>query len=133
MAKVGRPTVFTPEVIGKLEYAAALDSSVEEMAFYAGINKDTLYSKLQDDQEFSQRIQSLRNRPIMKARETAVTKLAESYSNAMDYLKRKKRLEFGDNVDLTSQGEKLPQPLLNINEILKDDIVKEDSTPQEED
>lgn len=98
MAKKGRPTVFTPEVIGRIEEAAALDASVEEMAFYAGINRDTLYSKLQDDKDFSDRVEALRSRPIMKARKTIVDSL-EDVDGAQWYLERKRKREFSTRVE----------------------------------
>lgn len=93
----GRPTKKTEEVIRKIEEVAALDGSVEEMAFYAGVHVDSVYTWLKEDKEFSDRIKALRMRPILKARQTAVKKIEESYQNAMDYLKRKKKLEFGDS------------------------------------
>lgn len=99
--KVGRPTVFTKEVIGKIEEAAALDASIEEMAMYAGINKDTLYSKLQDDEQFSQRIEELRLRPILAIRQTVVAHAKLSYANGMDYLARKRKKEFSLRTELT--------------------------------
>lgn len=107
MAKVGRPTKMTDEAIRKIEEVAALDGSVAEMAYYAGVHVDTVYNYLKENKEFSVRIKALRERPILLARQTAVKKITESYQNAMDYLKRKKRLEFGDHVDMTSDGEKI--------------------------
>jgi len=42
-----------------------------------------------------------------------------NYQNAMDYLKRKKKKEFGDNIDITTEGKALilPQELINKNNI----------------
>lgn len=96
----GRPTVMTDEVIRKIEEVAALDGSVEEMAYYAGIHRDTIYLHLKTDPEFSDRINALRERPVLKARQTAIAKMNESYSNAMDYLSRKKKLEFSTRQEI---------------------------------
>jgi hypothetical protein len=104
--KVGRPTVFTPDVIRKIEEVAALDGSVEEMAYYANINRATLYSKLEDDKEFSDKIAHLRERPVLKARQTVVKSLDDP-NHAFKYLERKRKKEFGNNIDLTSDGEKV--------------------------
>ena len=46
MAKEGRPTVMTPEVIGKLEQVFAIDGSVEEACSYAYISRNTFYEHL---------------------------------------------------------------------------------------
>lgn len=109
--KVGRPTKDTPEVRAKIEEAAALDASVEEIAFWADISRETYYEILKKDPVFSDRIDKLRQKPILAARQRAIKGATESYSNAMDYLKRKKKLEFGDKVDVTSNGETI-QPVL---------------------
>jgi hypothetical protein len=107
-SKVGRPTVFTDEVIRKIEEVAALDGSVGEMAYYAGINVQTLYSYIQDHEEFSQRIAALRERPVLKARQTIVKGL-DVPEFALKYVERKRRHEFSTRIeqDVTSQGEKI--------------------------
>ena len=105
---VGRPTVMTPEVIAKLEQVFAIDGSVEEACSYAEIGRNSFYDYLKINPDFSNRIADLRERPVLKARQTAVNKIDESYSNAMDYLKRKKKLEFGDGIDVTSGGKPIP-------------------------
>lgn len=103
--KGGRPTVMTPETLAKLEQAFAIDATVEEACSYADIGRDAFYDYLKKSPEFSDRIADLRNRPILKARQTVVQKMDENYSNAMDYLKRKRKDEFGDqqkfDVDIT--------------------------------
>ena len=101
---MARPTKFTDDVIRKIEEVAALDGTVEEMAYYADLNADTIYSWLKEKPEFSERINKLRQRPVLKARQTVNKRMEESYVNAMDYLKRKKKLEFGDSTDITSDG-----------------------------
>ncbi len=104
-SNAGRPTVDTPEVRRKIEEAAALDASVEEITFYADISNDTYYEILKRDPIFSDRISKLRQKPILAARQAAVTKSKESYANAMDFLKRKRRLEFGDRTEVEHKGE----------------------------
>ena len=100
--KGGRPTKLTEETIGKLEAAFAVDATVEEACFYAGINKDTYYTWIKKNKKLSDRFEALRNKPILLARQTVVSKMTDSYQNAMDYLKRKRRGEFGDSKDITS-------------------------------
>ena len=128
--KLGRPTVDTPETRRKIEEAAALDASPEEIAFYADISRDSFYEILKKDKVFSDRIAALRQRPILKARQTAVKKLEESYQNAMDYLKRKKKKEFGDSssVEITT-----PIPIYGGISIQGHDGDKKDVPAKEED
>jgi len=107
---MARPTKKTPEVIRKIEEVAALDGTIAEMALYGGVHPDSIYAWMAEDKKFSDRIQELRNTPVLKARNTVNEKMTESYSNAMDYLKRKKKKEFGDNstIEVTT-----PKPLLD--------------------
>lgn len=104
----GRPTKLTEEVIRKLEEVAALDGSVEEMAYYAGVHVDTVYGWLQADTVFSERIRALRERPILKARQTIV-KALDLPDSAKWYIERKKKKEFSTRVeqDITTAGDKL--------------------------
>ncbi len=114
----GRPTKRTPEVIKKIEEVAALDGSVEEMAYYAGIHRETLYQWLKEDKVFSDRIMELRERPILKARQTVVAKVSENYSNAMDYLARKKKLEFSTRSEVSGpDGDPIPLQIINVTKI----------------
>ena len=102
----------TPETVKKLEEVFAIDGTVEEACYYADISKQCLYNWYEDDPKFKIKVDRLRQRPVLKARQEVIKGL-NCYSNAMDYLKRKKKLEFGDNVDVTSQGDKI-QPIINL-------------------
>ena len=46
-----------------------------------------------------------RELPALQARQRVIKGLSESYSNAMDYLKRKRKAEFGDSVDVNTKME----------------------------
>lgn len=106
--KKGRPTVFTAEVIRKIEEVAALDGSVAEMAFYAGIHPDSIYAKLKDDKAFSDRIGGLRERPVLKARETIVKSLGDP-NHAFRYMEKKRKKEFGPTLEVDIGVKKLIQ------------------------
>jgi predicted DNA-binding protein YlxM (UPF0122 family) len=101
--KVGRPTVMTDETRRKIEEAAALDASVEEICYYANISRDTYYTWIKKDPEFSDRIEKLRQRPILKARQTVVNSL-DTPAHAFEYLKKKRKAEFGDESKLDITG-----------------------------
>ena len=65
---------------------------------------------MQENPDLFDEVERLRAKPVLKARETINKKMTESYSNAVDYLKRKQRKEFGDNVDLTTGGKMFDIP-----------------------
>ena len=129
----GRKTVDTPETRQKIEEATALDASIEEVAFYADISRETYYQIIKKDKDFSDRLTALRNKPVLKARQTVVTKMVESYQNAMDYLKRKKKLEFGDNIDIQSGGKPFPLTKVFTNGLQDSPSDSKDSKTEKED
>ena len=100
--KGGRPTVMTQEVVAKLEQAFAIDCSVEEACSYADISRNTFYDYIKINPSFSDRIEQLRQKPVLKARTTVVAKLGDSFDNSMEYLRRKKKTEFGDSLSVES-------------------------------
>ncbi|MAH46255.1 hypothetical protein CMI37_10520 [Candidatus Pacearchaeota archaeon] len=98
--KSGRPTSDTPETRQKIEQAAALDASVAEIAFYAGISRETYYQIIKKDKTFSDRIEALRNKPVLKARQTIVQGLDQP-DTARWFLERKRKAEFSHRTELT--------------------------------
>ncbi len=94
-------------IVAKLEYTASLDASIEECLFYADISVHSYYRYIKVHPDFAIKLEKLRQKPVLKARQAVNEKMGENFNNAMDYLKRKKRKEFADNVDLTSDGEKI--------------------------
>ena len=106
--KIGRPTLMTPQTISKLEEIYSLGGTDEEACFYADIAPATLYKYQEKCPDFVERKEALKLNPILKARRTVVEKLNESYINAIDYLKRKRKQEFGDNIDVMSGGKPFP-------------------------
>ena len=86
----------TPEMITKLETAAAVDASIDEMAFYAGISVQTYYNWIKDDPELKERLERLRLTPVLKAK-NAVAKNADQIETAKWLLERKRREEYGRN------------------------------------
>jgi len=59
---------MTPEVIAKLEEAFSFGSTDLEACCYANISKDTLYRIIKKNPEFSDRKETLKNHPTMKAK-----------------------------------------------------------------
>ena len=110
--KGGRPVIFVGEVIRKLEEAFAIDATVDEACFYANISRQNYYDHVkggegatEEQQKLFDRFQELRERPVLLARQTVVKKIPESYQNAMDYLRRKRRNEFAEKKEVELSGE----------------------------
>ena len=72
------------------------------MAYYCDVSRQTIYNWFKKYPDLFDKIERLRHKPVLTARQTVAKGLSESYGNAMDYLKRKKKLEFGESIDLTS-------------------------------
>lgn len=99
---------LTPENRVKLQYAASIDASVEEMAYYCDVSRQTIYNWLEEDKELFDKIERLRANPVFTARQTVIDSL-EDPNHAFKYLSKKKKDEFADNLDLTTQGESLKE------------------------
>jgi len=107
MAKVGRPTDMTTETVNKLEEVFAIGGTDEEACFYADISKQTLYNYQEKHPEFVDRKEALKERPILKARQTIV-KALDQPQQAQWFLERKRKNEFAQRNELTGKdGEKL--------------------------
>lgn len=102
-SNAGRPTVMTEDTLGKLEQAFAFDATVEEACFFADINPDTYYRYVKEHPEFSERVRALRQKPVLKARETIVQGL-EDPNNARWYLERKRKAEFSTRSETEISG-----------------------------
>lgn len=119
MAEVGRPTKLTPEVVTKLEEVFALDGTVEEACFYAGISRNAYYEWIKAKPELNDRFEELRQRPFLKARQTIVKNLDQP-EHAKWYMERKKKLEFAGRSELTgADGKDLMKDLPTEEEQLK--------------
>lgn len=107
MAEVGRPTVMTTETLNKLEEVFAIGGTDKEACFYANISHQTLYDYQKDHPEFVERKEALKEKPILKARQTIVKGLEEA-DNAKWYLERKMKKEFASRSEVTgANGEPL--------------------------
>lgn len=128
---IANPVKFTPEVSKKLEEAAALDCAWEEIAFFAGISKVTLYNWLESIDGLRERLNELKQEPFLKARRTVVSNL-DSVQGAQWYLERKKKNEFAQRSEHTgADGKDLPTPILANLDVHSDNSDKEDSETTE--
>jgi len=110
---IGRPTLFTPETIDKLEAVFLIGGTDLEACLYANVSKSAFYNYQIKNPDFVDRKEMLKETPFLKARKTIV----ESLNNpqyAFEYMKRKKKDEFSDRSELTGKdGEALNVSVLN--------------------
>lgn len=100
---VGRPTKLTDELVKKLEWAFSIGASIPEACFHADITVVTYYNWKKENEELFNRFDELRHNPILKAK-LATYKGLDDPEFALKYLTKKKRDEFGDRLDLTTNG-----------------------------
>ena len=99
MEDVGRPTVMTEQLLGKLEEGFAYGMTDKEACFYADIDPDTLYEYQKKFPKFTERKKALKDKPVMKARQTIVDALDDP-THSKWYLERKKSDEFGSKQEI---------------------------------
>ena len=121
---------LTPEAIQKLEQLYSLDASLGEMCSYLDVSDQTIYNWKKVNPELFGKLERMRDKPTLKARQTVIQKFTESYSNAMDYLKRKKKIEFGDSVEVNANVK--VEKLEAIQEATKKILNEQDSTVSSE-
>jgi len=86
--------------VDRLISAFKIDATVGEARVFAGISPKQ-YEYFKDcHPTFEIIIANCRELPVLNARTRVAKGVKESYANAMDYLKRKKRDEFGDRAEM---------------------------------
>lgn len=93
---------LTEDTIRKLEEAFSIDASVKEACYYADISTDTFYRWIKKYPKLSYKLERLREKPVLKARQTVVRSLDQP-DYAFKYLERKKKDEFSPRKELTGK------------------------------
>ncbi len=96
---------LTEDTIRKLEEAFSIDASVKEACYYADISTDTFYRWIKLYPKLSYKLERLREKPVLKARQTVVKSLDQP-DYAFKYLERKKKDEFSLRSELTGKDGK---------------------------
>lgn len=102
---VGRPTVFTKDVIDKLEMVFCLGGTDDEACLYANISVQALYKYQERQPDFLERKRLLKETQALQARQTVATAIKKDPKLAFDYLKAKKRDEFATKTEVEQTGE----------------------------
>lgn len=101
----GRPTVFTVDVLHKLEEAYAFGASDKEACFYANVAPSALYGYQERNPEFVERKEALKQRPILAARKKVIEDIEQDVVTAKWYLERKMNKEFATRTKDEHSGE----------------------------
>lgn len=94
--KRGRPSVFTEKTLQKLERAFSYGLSDREACLYAGIAPSSLYKYCNDNADFSELKELLKDKPKMRAKIVVAQRLNKGDVNlAKWYLETRASDEFG--------------------------------------
>lgn len=122
--KIGNPTKLTDEVRVMLKHVAAIDGSVEEMACYCNVSRQTIYNWFKEDAELFDEIERLRHKPVLAARQRLVLDI-RTPEGARFYATKNKRMrdDFGDHSsidvkNLTDDKEKIKQKTSLLDTVL---------------
>lgn len=99
--KVGRPTVMTEETLHKLEYAFISGLSDREACLYANIGTTTLYDYCNDNPDFAERKEMLKEQVKMRAK-LNISEAIENKDTGISkwYLERKAKDEFSTKQEI---------------------------------
>ncbi len=81
--------VENPEILTKLEQAFAIGCTDEEACAVAGISKGTLYGYIEQNPDFHERKEELKQLPVIRAKHSVVSRLKEDVATSKWYLERK--------------------------------------------
>jgi hypothetical protein len=91
---MARPTIFTSEILQKLEEAFSMDCTDAEACLLANISPASLYNYQNKNKGFLDRKQALKQTPILKARTEVIKGMKGNPNLALKYLERKLPQEF---------------------------------------
>ena len=116
--KVGRPTVMTEAVLQKLEYGFMKGLTDEQCCGYADISPSTLYNYCNENPEFMERKEQLKNKPSVRAKLNIVDAIEEGNAELSKWwLERKEKSEFSTKQEIAADIDSN----VNINIELSDD------------
>ena len=78
-----------PTIKAKLEQAFAIGCTDEEACIVAGISKGTLYGYIEQDPDFHERKEELKQFPVIKAKHSVVSRLRKDVATSKWDLERK--------------------------------------------
>lgn len=100
-----RVTKFSPDTLKKLEEASAVRLNVKSACAYAGISRETYYRWMKDIPNLSDRLDDLRENPIIRAKKTIIGKLDTDVNVAFKFLEKETPEDYGEKVMIEHSGE----------------------------
>jgi len=97
---------MTPERIELLREAFLFDSTITEACLYADINCATYYNWKKKNPELFDKLEALRENPVMKAKKTVLDDIGNPQT-AKWLLERKRKADYGNQLDVTTGGDKI--------------------------
>ncbi|ACC98511.1 hypothetical protein Emin_0958 [Elusimicrobium minutum Pei191] len=117
--RVGRPSLLDDEAsVRQLEYAFSIGCNAVQACVFAKVSRDSFYLALKKDREFSDRIDKLKQNPVLKAKQTVFNDLGNPQT-ARWYLEKKAADEFGNRQSLTVDATVESKNVLDEETILK--------------
>ena len=123
---MARPTIFTEELLQKLEEAFAWGCTDDEACVYADISPSSLYNYQNEKPEFLERKELLKTKPILRARQIVIEAMEKNPTLAFKFLERKRRDEFGEpaaytiSSDRSEDMKKLEETRLMLKNMIED-------------
>src|SRR4051812_7276828 len=97
---VGRPTVFTPEVIRKLEEAFMIDATVPEACANAGMGKSAYYDECNRNPAFVDKMDRAQQFPFLLAKKAVVQALQTNDGNlGLKFLKNRQADRYHEKIE----------------------------------
>ena len=122
---MARPTVMTPGVIEKLEYAFSLGCSDNEACLHANIAPATLYKYQDENPKFTERKHLLKDSPIFLARQSVLKGIKSDPDLALKFLERRKKDEFSTKTENDIRVKELPKPIMDVLDVSENNSDQE--------
>ncbi len=91
----GKSIIKQPIIIDALKKAFEIGCNISEACLYAGIDRRVYYDNKKKYPDEFEKMEALKDKPILRARQTVVTAIGSDPDLAFKYLERKRRDEFG--------------------------------------
>ena len=124
----GAPTVMTNDVLYLLDQAFMMGCSDKEACLYSGISKSTLYNYQQNNKQFVERKNLLKQNPALIARISLIKHMKNDGALALKFLERRRRKEFA----LRYEDKKTDENKLSLFSILASIDGSSKGLPQED-
>jgi len=138
LSNVGRPTLYSEEMVNKLESIFKIGGTVEQALSYAGISKETYYNWTEKHPEFLTKMQSARTYADIVAKNIVVDSMIKDkdVNTAKWWLEKREFKQIQQNN--TQVNIQAPKPILGdlidlrIENVSTDNNTQEDNTTQQE-